>query len=430
MALNTNIALRSKSIYQISIKHYSRMQNFKGVINDLDRIKNMGFDIICLLPIHPIGIKNKKGTNGSPYSISNYYEIHELYGNLKDFEELALEIKKKGMLLMLDIVINHTSRDSKLLSKHPNWFYKNDKGEIINKVEGWDDIFDLDFSNKKLRDYLIEMLKYWANYVDGFRCDAATLIPIDFWKKARRKVFKINEKLIWLAETGGDDFVKQNRDLGFQAASDSQIYEAFDACYDYDIYRYMDEFLKGNLPLLVWLDKILTQEGIYPANYVKIRSFENHDQPRLLEKVKDKKIVIQLFAMQFFLRGMPFIYAGGEFLPKRRPHLFEDEFIEDFKEESIEDLITRLNQISKDEIMIDGIFNLEKKDFAIFSYQKNERYLLGIFNLENKNKVEVKVKDGKYQNLINEELINVKNGIISNLNYPIIISVKSEDIKK
>jgi len=429
MALNTNIALRGKSIYQVFVRQHSKTQDFKGLINDLDRIKKMGFDIIYLLPFHPIGKLNRKGTIGSPYSISNYYEIDEKNGNLADFEKLALEIKKKGMLLMMDIVINHTSRDSKLLSKHPEWFYKDKNGQFNNRVGDWSDITDLDFSNKKLWDYLIEMLKYWAKYVDAFRCDVAPLVPLDFWKMARKEIAKIKPNFFWLAESVQPSFIRHIRNLSFEAASDSQIYEAFDICYDYDIYDYMDNFIKGEGSLSRWLEEIMDQEAIYPQNYIKARSFENHDQKRLFEKIGDIKKIIHMHALSFFLRGMPFIYAGGEFIAKREPSLFEDDLVEPNKQESIENLITKLNEISKDEIMIDGIFKLEKKDFAIFSYTKDNRYLLGIFDVEKKGEVEVNLKDGSYTNKINGDLILVKNGKITNLDYPIILDLKVEEIK-
>ncbi|VEU81125.1 alpha-amylase family glycosyl hydrolase [Haploplasma axanthum] len=429
MAKQTKYELRNKSIYQVFIRQHSKTQDFKGVIKDLDRIKSMGFDIVYLLPFHPIGKVARKGSVGSPYSIMDYYAIDSLHGTLDDFLQLKMEVNKRGMLLMMDIVFNHTSRDSKLVKEHPKWFYKNEKGEFANRVGDWSDITDFDFSNKKLWKYLIDVLKYWSTKVDGFRCDVAPLIPIDFWIEARMEVDKLNSNLIWLTESVELGFIKYIRDLGFDASSDSMMYDAFDICYDYDIFKFMDGFLEGKNSLSRWLEEIIKQEMIYPKNYIKARSFENHDQERIASKVKSKNQLVNLVAMQFFLRGVPFIYAGGEYLNDKRPNLFENDLINWNKENSIESLIKKLNELNKEEILSTGVFDLVCKDFAMFSYKKNDRYLLGVFNLEDKLEVRTPLKDGTYLNLLNNKEVNIKNSIINDLKYPIIIDTRMINLK-
>ncbi|MCR1808937.1 alpha-amylase family glycosyl hydrolase [Haploplasma modicum] len=428
MALNTNINLRNKSIYQVFIRQHSKTGDFKGLLTDLDRIKNMGFDIVYLLPFHPIGKISRKGSIGSPYSIVNYYEIDENIGNLEDLILLKKEVNKRGMDLMMDIVFNHTSRDSYLVKHKPEWFYKNENGLFANRVGDWSDITDLDLNNLEVREYLIDVLKYWAKYVDGFRCDVAPLLPIDFWSDARLQVNKVNENILWLTESVELSFIKYIRDLGFDASSDSQMYDVFDVCYDYDIFKYMDNYLDGSMPLNRWLTKIIEQESIYPKNYVKLRSFENHDQARIASKAKNKNQLINLTAMQFFIKGMPMIYAGQEHQIKHRPDLFETDLIMWDENNSIEDYIKTLNEIKKDLVFKDGIFNLEHENEAVFSYLKDHTFMLGIFNLENSKSIKVPLKDGLYLNLINNDMINIKNNLISDYLEPIII--KTEVINK
>lgn len=428
MALNTNINLRNKSIYQVFIRQHSKTGDFKGLLTDLDRIKNMGFDIVYLLPFHPIGKISRKGSIGSPYSIVNYYEIDENIGNLEDLILLKKEVNKRGMDLMMDIVFNHTSRDSYLVKHKPEWFYKNENGLFANRVGDWSDITDLDLNNLEVREYLIDVLKYWAKYVDGFRCDVAPLLPIDFWSDARVQVNKVNENILWLTESVELSFIKYIRDLGFDASSDSQMYDVFDVCYDYDIFKYMDNYLDGSMPLNRWLTKIIEQESIYPKNYVKLRSFENHDQARIASKAKNKNQLINLTAMQFFIKGMPMIYAGQEHQIKHRPDLFETDLIMWDEKNSIEDYIKTLNEIKKDLVFKDGIFNLEHQNEAVFSYLKDHTFMLGIFNLENSKSIKVPLKDGLYLNLINNDMINIKNNLISDYLEPIII--KTEVINK
>jgi cyclomaltodextrinase / maltogenic alpha-amylase / neopullulanase len=388
----------------------------------------MGFDIVYLLPFHPIGKISRKGSIGSPYSIVNYYEIDENIGNLEDLILLKKEVNKRGMDLMMDIVFNHTSRDSYLVKHKPEWFYKNENGLFANRVGDWSDITDLDLNNLEVREYLIDVLKYWAKYVDGFRCDVAPLLPIDFWSDARVQVNKVNENILWLTESVELSFIKYIRDLGFDASSDSQMYDVFDVCYDYDIFKYMDNYLDGSMPLNRWLTKIIEQESIYPKNYVKLRSFENHDQARIASKAKNKNQLINLTAMQFFIKGMPMIYAGQEHQIKHRPDLFETDLIMWDEKNSIEDYIKTLNEIKKDLVFKDGIFNLEHQNEAVFSYLKDHTFMLGIFNLENSKSIKVPLKDGLYLNLINNDMINIKNNLISDYLEPIII--KTEVINK
>src|SRR5690554_325355 len=430
MSKDTNINLRNKSVYQVFTRQHSKTQDFKGIIKDLDRIKDMGFDIVYLLPFHPIGKVVRKGEVGSPYSIINYYEIDPLHGSLDDFKLLKEEISKRDMQLMMDIVFNHTSRDSDILKTHPEWFYKNEKGEFANRVGDWSDITDLDFNNKEVWNYLIGVLKYWAKYVDGFRCDVAPLVPLKFWEEAKKEVYKVNKSILWLTESVEPGFIKYIRDLGYDAFSDSEMYQVFDVCYDYDIFKTMDDFLNGSKPLSNWLYHLNLQETIYPKNYVKLRSFENHDQDRIAKKAKDEKQLIHLTAMQFFIKGMPMVYAGQEHKIKKRPDLFEHDLVKWDEKESIEGLIKTLNKLKKDQIMSKGIYNLEDHENAIFSYQLNDTYRLGLFNLDNKKSFNTKLKDGKYINLLNNEEIIVKNNQIDNLDYPIIIETKTTNLIK
>lgn len=424
MALKTNLNLRNKSVYQVFTRQHSKTQDFKGIMKDLDRIKEMGFDVIYLLPFHPIGKVARKGEVGSPYSIVDYYEIDPLNGTLDDLIQLKKEINKRGMELMMDIVYNHTSRDSVLLNKKPEWFYKNEKGEFANRVGDWSDITDLDFRVPEVWDYLIDNLKYWAQYVDGFRCDVAPLVPLEFWRVAREKVSEVNPNILWLTESVELSFIKYIRDMGFDAFSDGEMYQVFDVCYDYDIFKYLDGFLNGSNTLAAWLEKIYEQEIIYPKNYIKLRSFENHDQDRIASKAKNNNQTIHLHAMEFFLRGMPMIYAGGEHLIKKRPELFENDLIVWDQNNSIEPLIKKLNEIRKDNLFSDGIFNLENKNKAILSYQDKEDFLLGIFNLEADSSLTVPLKDGNYLNLLNEKEVLVVNNKINDLSNPIIIKTK------
>ena len=151
-----NKSLRNQIIYQVFPRQHSKTSDFNGVTKDLDRIKELGVDIVYLLPIHPIGQKNKKGSVGCPYSIQDYRKVCPDLGTLEDFKKLIDETHKREMKLMIDVVYNHTSRDSVILNTHPEWMYKNEQGEFKGKVGDWWDVTDLDYTNLDLWDELMD----------------------------------------------------------------------------------------------------------------------------------------------------------------------------------------------------------------------------------------------------------------------------------
>ncbi len=152
MAKDTNKNLRNSVIYSVYIRNYGDNGIFKDLEEDLERLKKIGVDIIWLMPIHPIGVKNKKGSLGCPYAIKNYREVNPEYGTLEDFQSLIKSIHNLGMKCIIDVVYHHTSPDSYLLEAFPEYFYRKSDGSFGNKVGDWTDIIDLDYRNKELWD--------------------------------------------------------------------------------------------------------------------------------------------------------------------------------------------------------------------------------------------------------------------------------------
>ncbi len=168
MAKQTNLDLRNQVIYQVYPRQYSNEGTFEALRKDLDRIVDLGVSILYLLPIHPIGHVGRKGVDGCPYSISDYYGIAEELGTMNDFDRLVEEAHQKGLKVMLDIVFNHTSRDSKLTKEHPEWFYKNEDGGFANRIGDWSDVTDLTYEDPKQWTYLIDNLIFWAKKLMDF----------------------------------------------------------------------------------------------------------------------------------------------------------------------------------------------------------------------------------------------------------------------
>ena len=178
MAINTDNALRRSVIYEVYVRSHTPEGTFKAIEPDLDRIAALGVDIVWFMPIHPIGELNKKGSLGCPYANRDYRTVNPEYGTLEDFLHLVEEIHKRGMKCIIDVVYNHTSPDSTLVAEHPDYFYYKPDGCRGNKVGDWTDVVDLNYENRALWQYQIDSLCYWAQYVDGFRCDVASTVPV------------------------------------------------------------------------------------------------------------------------------------------------------------------------------------------------------------------------------------------------------------
>ena len=228
MALVTDIKLRNQVMYSIYVRNHTNEGTFNSIVGDLDRIKALGTDIIWFMPIHPIGVEKKKGSLGCPYAISNYRDVNPCYGTMDDFKRLVDEIHKRGMKCIIDVVYNHTSPDSVLVQHNPEYFYRDKDGNFGNMAGDWGDVIDLDYSNKDLWRYQIDTLKLWAEIVDGFRCDVASKIPVEFWIQARQQVAEVKSDCLWLAETIHPGFVRYLRTLNLTGHSDSEMYQAFD----------------------------------------------------------------------------------------------------------------------------------------------------------------------------------------------------------
>ena len=325
MARNTDIGLQNQVIYSIYVRAHTEEGTFLSLIPDLDRIRALGTDIIWLMPIHPIGVKGKKGSLGCPYANRDYRDVNPSYGTMEDFRTLVEEIHKRGMKCIIDVVYNHTSPDAVLLKEHPEFYYRDEKGNTGNKIGDWADVIDLDYSVPGLWDYQIETLMNWAKIVDGFRCDVASFVPVSFWTMARSFVEKVRPGCIWLAETVHQSFGNFARREGFGCSRDTEAYEAFDMEYEYDVRESFDRYLKGEVVLSHWLDMLNFQEAVYPANYNKMRFLENHDQPRICAQVEAADDRANYTAMLFFLKGTTLLYAGQEFSCTHTPSLFEKE---------------------------------------------------------------------------------------------------------
>lgn len=205
------------TIYQINTRQYSVAGNFKGVERDLPRLKELGVDIIWLMPIHPIGIKARKGTLGSPYAVKDYKAVNPEFGSEADLHELIERAHTLGLKVIIDWVPNHSAWDNPLTQSHPHWYARNYRGDFRpSPWWDWSDIIEFDYAQPELREYMIDAMCYWVRAfdIDGFRCDVAGYVPNDFWRQARSELEQL-KPVFMLAEWESRDMHEYAFDMTY-----------------------------------------------------------------------------------------------------------------------------------------------------------------------------------------------------------------------
>lgn len=428
MATTTNAALNQQVIYELSLYNFSPEHDFDSVVRELDRIKDLGVDLIWLVPIHPRGEEMRLGEKGSPYSVKDYRGINPEHGDFASFARLVEETHKRGMKLLLDVVYNHTSRDSLLAKTHPEFFYHDQEGKP--RCRFWQDVYDLDYANQGLCDYMVETALFWAKLgVDGYRCDVAPMVPLHFWRQAKAAMDKVNPDFIWLAETHHYPFLTRMRDQGWQLHADAEMYECFDVTYDYDVHYFYEDYLKGKGSLKAYVDAINRQKAMYPQNYVKLRLLENHDQVRVASLVHTREQLFQWTAFSFFEKGLTMLYAGQEYAVAKRTNVTK---AEPFARElcpGLEALIKRLSQIKKLDVFKNGAFTLaepEQDSILVGTLESADELLVGLFNFRLvTGKARLPLRDGCYENLLGGS-ITVKDGLCDAPVEPVILRVTDQ----
>ena len=301
-------------IYQIFPRNYSPSGTLKAITNDLDRIKALGVNIIYLMPIHEIGLKERKGTYGSPYAIKDYFSISPDLGNIADLKELIKETHNRGMKIILDMVFNHTSPDNVLVNNHEDYYFHKD-GKLGNRVGEWSDIIDLDTNKIETQQYLLSVLKYWVSLgIDGFRFDVASMIDFSFFLLAREALGK---DIIFIGESIDYNFSNYLLSKGDKVTLDNDMYPTFNSLYNYNYFRELISYLKGEGKL----DNVVKRINEDNLN-LRLLCLENHDNDRIASLVNKSRLrnLLSFFA---FIKGQAFIYMGQEYGNKIKPPLFE-----------------------------------------------------------------------------------------------------------
>lgn len=301
--------VRDGVVYEIFPRSFSAEGDFNGVTARLDDLKNLGVTILWLMPIHITGQEKKKGTVGSPYAVRDYYSINPAYGKKDDLKRLIRETHQRGMKIIIDIVANHTSWDS-VMMKTPEYYKRDASGKIISPYD-WTDVAALNYENPRLRQYMIEMLKYWIREfdLDGFRCDVAGEVPTDFWEAARAELEKIKPDIALLAEASKPDL----------------LVKAFDFDYAWPFHSALTDVAMGNAPATVLRKAWEDHRNQFPRGAITMRFSDNHDERRAISRFGERG-ALAASAMVLTLDGVPLLYNGmevGDATESGAPALFE-----------------------------------------------------------------------------------------------------------
>jgi glycosidase len=288
--------LRDGVVYEIFPRAFSPAGDINGVTAQLDRLKDLGVTILWTMPIHPIGEKFRKGEFGSPYSIKDYYAVDPNYGTVEDYKHFVSEAHKRGLKVIMDLVADHTSWDASMM-KHPEYYKHDAQGRVIPPVPEWTDVAALNYDSPGLRQYMIAMLKYWIQScdVDGFRCDAAAMVPTDFWEQARAELAKVKPDIILLAE----------------ASKPQLLLKAFDIDYSWPLLRTMNNVLTQNAPASNIRRSWEKSRRTFPRNALSMRISDDHDEDRAINRYGVDG-ALAASALMFTLDGVPLIYNGME----------------------------------------------------------------------------------------------------------------------
>jgi len=321
-------------IYEVNIRQYTPEGTFRAFAKHLPRLKDLGVDILWLMPIHPIGKKNRKGSLGSYYAVSDYYGVNPEFGTMDEFTLLVQQIHEMGMYVIMDWVANHSAWDHPLTREYPEWYTKTIDGDFRpTPWYDWDDIIDFDYSQPGLRKYMTEAIKYWVEEtdVDGYRCDVAGFVPIDFWEHVRRELETI-KPVFMLAEWESRDVHKN----------------AFDMTYAWSLWFALEDLFQEQKGLHSLLEYLAHDVSTFPENAYRMTFTENHDK-NSWEGNQYANYGEGLHAAMVLcctINGMPLVYSGQEAGLDRSLKFFEKDEIQ-WREHENAEIYKKLFQLKK-----------------------------------------------------------------------------------
>ena len=320
-------------IYEMNIRQYTPEGTFDAAARQLPRLKKLGVDVLWLMPVYPIGVKERKGTLGSYYAIRDYCDVNPEFGDMDDFDRFLSQAHESGFKVILDWVANHTSPDAVWESGKPaDWYVRDSLGNTVTQYD-WTDIAELNYDNKDMRAAMADAMRFWLDKgVDGFRCDMACEVPVDFWRETLPQLRKDYPGVYFLAE-----------------GETPELHEdAFDASYAWKLHHLLNDIAQGRKGVPDLEEYIAEDSAAYPAEAFRLMFTSNHDENSWagteFERMGDaaRAMAVLTFTLP---GGQPLIYTGQEMGWNHRFEFFEKDPVPAWEENSYTDFYKELINI-------------------------------------------------------------------------------------
>jgi glycosidase len=301
------------AIYEVNVRQYTPEGTFNAFCREMPRLRDMGIEVLWFMPITPISVEKRLGSLGSYYACSDYTAVNPEFGVLDDFNRLVKYAHELGMKVIIDIVANHTGWDHRWTREHPDFYRRSPDGQFFD-AHGWADVIDLNYDNPALRAAMIDVMRWWIREadVDGFRCDMAMLVPLEFWREARTTLDPL-KSLFWLGE-----------------CEEISYHEVFDASYTWKLLHKMEAFwrketgLEGLDEVLQYYDTMFPPEGL--RAYFTSNHDENSHSGSEYERMGDAAKAFAVLCCTW--NGFPLIYSGQEMPNYKRLKFFDKDQID------------------------------------------------------------------------------------------------------
>ena len=321
-------------IYELNVRQLTPEGTFKAAIPHLETLRRMGIDIIWVMPPYPIGEVNRKGESGSYYSIRDYCAINPEFGTMADFDEFVARAHESGMRVILDWVANHTARDARWLDEKPaDWYERNEDGTPLIPFD-WTDTAKLNYANHDVWQGQLDAMLFWVrkHKIDGFRCDMAMLVPLEFWQFVTAELRALRPDIFMLAEAEGVEFFDK----------------AFDACYAWKLHHLLCDIAKSRCRVDVLRNYIYEDLAAYPADALRMMFTSNHDENSWngSEFSRFGDAADAMAVATFLLPStLPLVYTGQEFGYDHSFAFFEHDPLPDIEPNAFTDLYRRLAEL-------------------------------------------------------------------------------------
>ncbi len=400
---------KNATIYEVNIRQHTLEGTFKAFEKDIPRIKEMGIEILWLMPISPIGKENRKGPMGSYYSITDYTAVNPEFGTLEDFKSLVKTAHENNMKVILDWVANHTAWDSPWM-QNKDWYTLDSLGNP-GPPEGtdWSDVVDLNYDNQEMKTAMKDAMKYWLTEadIDGFRCDVASWVPTEFWNDARAELDQV-KPVFMLAEAEMPELHKK----------------AFHMSYAWEFLHIMNSIAKGEMNLDAIDNYMAKEDTNHAPNDYRMYFVTNHDENSWNGTVYERfgEAYPAFATLAFTIDGMPLVYSGQEAGLNKALRFFDKDTInwEGYKLQDFYTKLLRLNQ--ENPALFNGEAGGEFKriktsnDETVYAYTrtKGENQVVVVVNLTGDQPINITLEgegfNGEFTDLFSNQKYNLKAG--------------------